>query len=326
MQVVCASLAWLLLVLAGCMGQASPLPRENAALTIASPAFHEPGIRPLTLAVDGVDATGLVGIPPGGTGSTLVVLAKGLGMRASDWRGLMEDLAGRGALSLAMEYRGAGGAWKVQAAVDDTLAATLALQQAHPEIRRTILYGFSMGGEASGLLLARAPPGTFTHWLAGSGVMDLQSEWRDAVSFRPLIEAEAGGTPQQAPGAYAALSPVGQAPGIAAQGLHRAYLVHGVGDTAVPVEQADRMADALAAAGVPVSFLLVASDPDAWACTPIVVVCVAPHLPEGPAGHEAGLSRVAVAILRGLVDGLPEPDMPVQRAIVEGGSGLTVEL
>lgn len=321
-----ASLACLLLALAGCVGQASPLSIGAAVGPLPSAPFHEPGIHPLTLDVGGGAATGLVGVPASGTSATLVVLAKGLGMQAGAWQGVMEDLAARGALSVAMEYRGADGAWKVQAAVDDTLAATLALQRAHPEVRRTILYGFSMGGEASGLLLARAPPGTFTHWLAGSGVMDLRSEWREVVGFRPLIEAEAGGPPGQASASYTALSPVEQAPGIAAQGLRRAYLVHGAADTVVPAEQASRMADALAAAGVPVSYVLVASEPGGWVCTPLVVACAVPPLPDAPAGHEAGLSGVALGILHRLVAGDPEPDAPVQRTVVEGATGSSATL
>ncbi|HEX2066588.1 MAG TPA: prolyl oligopeptidase family serine peptidase, partial [Candidatus Thermoplasmatota archaeon] len=273
----------------------------------------------------GQPAHGWVGVPPSGTGTVLVVLAKGLATDATAWRGLMEDLAEAGALSLAMEYRGAASAWKVRAAAADTLAATLAVQQAHPEVRRTILYGVSMGGEASGLLLARAPPGTFTHWLAGGGVMDLASEWDVAVSFRPLIEAEAGGTPAQVPHGYAALSPLAQAPAIAAHGLRRAYLVHGAADTVVPADQADRMAQALARAGVPVSHIVVVSEPGAWVCTPALVACVGTSAPVAPASHEAGASQVALALLRGLVAGRPEPDAPFQRTWVEGGSGVTVE-
>ncbi|MCA1811094.1 MAG: prolyl oligopeptidase family serine peptidase [Halobacteriales archaeon] len=312
----------LLVLLAGCAGQARPF---VAALPEA-PLLAEPGVHPFVLQVGGAEANGLLGVPASGQSATLVVLAKGLGMDAGSWQPLMEELSARGALSVAMEYRGAPGSWKVRAAVEDTLAAALAVRQAHPEVQRVILYGMSMGGEVSGLVLARAPPGTFTHWLVGAGVMDLRSEWEEAVTFQPLIEAEAGGAPWQAPGAYAGLSPIDQVDAIAAHGLKRAYLVHGAVDTVVPVEQAERMAQALAKAGVPVSYTVVASEPGAWACTPLVVACTPSPLPAGPANHEAGLSKVPLDILRGLVKGGADDGPATQRSVVEGWTGVRVAL
>jgi dienelactone hydrolase len=181
-----------------------------------------------------------------------------------------------------------------------------------------------MGGEASGLAVARAPPGTFTDWVAGSGVADLAAEWQAAVSFRPLIEAEAGGTPDQVPAAYAALSPLGQVPAIAAQHLHRAYLVHGAADTVVPAEQSTRLADALAQAGVPATHVLVASEPGAWACAPLLAACAPLPAPDAPASHEAGLSKVSLDLVRGLAAGQPEPRQPFQRILVEGATGASV--
>ncbi|HUR63897.1 MAG TPA: prolyl oligopeptidase family serine peptidase [Candidatus Thermoplasmatota archaeon] len=316
------SLACLVVALAGCVGQASPIPAHAEA---PDPALTTPGLHAITLAVGGDYTTGYVAVPAGGRATALVVLAKGLGVPAEAWRPFMEELATRGAASIAMEYRGAQDAWKVRAGAEDTLAAAHALRRAHPEATRVILYGVSMGGEASGLALAHAPRGTFTHWLAGSGVMDLRSEWQDAASFQPLIEAEAGATPLQAPAAYSALSPIDQVPAIAAQGLRRAYFVHGAGDTVVPAEQADRMVRALSAAGVPVSHTVILSEPNAWACTPAVIACAATAAPNGPAGHEAGISKVALDILRGLVEGKPDPDAAFQRTWVEGGSGASVE-
>lgn len=311
-----------LVLLAGCAGQAWPF-------TVGAPEAPalNPGVHPFTLQVEGEAANGLIGVPADSEATTLVVLAKGFGVPGEAWRPLMQELADRGAASVAMEYRGAPDAWKVRAAVEDTLAATLALRQAHP-FQRVILYGVSMGGEVSGLALARAPPGTYTHWLAGAGVMDLRSEWQEVLSFQSRIEAEAGGTPWQVPAAYAELSPLDQVRSIAAHGLTRAYLVHGAADMVVPVEHAERMAQALAQEGVPVSYTLVASEPGAWVCTPVVVACAPAPLPGGlgPAGHEAGISEVPLDILRGLVAGEPDPGVPYQRTVVEAWSGAYVAL
>jgi len=298
----------------------------ETAPTLAGLDVATPGLHPVQLPVDGQTASGLVAIPASGTSSTLVVLAKGFGGDVDQWRPLMQDLASRGALVVAMQYRGPDGAWKVDTAVADTLAATQALQAAHPEVERTILFGYSMGGEVTGLAVARAPTGTYTDWIEGSGVMDLAAEWREVVTFQPAIEAAAGGRPDQVAARYDELSPLRQVQGIATQGLRRAYLVHGSADTVVPAEQSDRMADALAQAGVPVSSIQVITEPGAWACTPEVLACVATGAPDAPANHEAGAGPTALEVLRGLVSGAPQPTVPVEHRFVEGATGSTVSL
>ncbi|HUR62626.1 MAG TPA: alpha/beta fold hydrolase [Candidatus Thermoplasmatota archaeon] len=310
--------------LSGCLGDATPLLGTALQRDPVSEALRTPGIHGLRMALDGGEALGLVGVPATGSSDTLVVLAKGLGSKVDDWRPLMEGLAARGALSVAMEYRGEPGTWKVEAGVEDTLAATQMMLQAHPELQRTILYGFSMGGEVAGLMAARAPPHTFTHLVVGAGVMDLSGEWRSTVSFQPLIEAAAGGRPDESPGAYAALSPLDHAAALAAQGLQRVYLVHGAADTVVPVDQAERMAQALEAEGVPVSLLVVATEPAAWVCTPLVIACAPTAVPVGAANHEAAVSATVLRVLQERVDGRPDPAAAFERTVVEGATGTSV--
>jgi dienelactone hydrolase len=321
-------LACLLVALAGCAGQAAPIPAQTghaATLPTDLGGLGDPGFHAIKLGEGTGTAAGFAAIPANGQARSLVVLAKGLGGKAEQWRPLMEDLARQGTASIAMEYRGEAGAWKVEAAVQDTLAATAALKAAHPEAQRVVLVGYSMGGEVSGLVLARAPPGTFTHWVEGSGVMDLAAQWRETVTFQPLIEAEAGGRPDEVPDRYQALSPLGDVRGIAQQGLHRAYIVHGVADVIVPVEQGDRMADALKVAGVPLSYTVVATEPAAWACTPLVLVCAPTQAPDAPANHEAGISPLVLRLVRDLAAGAADPQAPYERHVVDAATGLSVD-
>jgi pimeloyl-ACP methyl ester carboxylesterase len=324
--------AWLLVAVAlsGCAGQAHPIDgqADGEAGSLARLA-HEPGVHPFVLMVGEEAASGYVGVPVGGTASTLVVLAKAFGEAAKDWVPLMQELAGQGHLAVAMEYRGSTApwpdpAWKVAAGAQDTLAATLALQALHPEVDRTVLYGVSMGGEVSGLAVAHAPPGTFTYWLEGAGVMDLASEWAELPLFRPMIEAEAGGRPDQVPVAYQGRSPVHTVPSIARQGLTRVYLVHGQGDVVVPAEQGERMYQALRRAGVPVTYYGIVAEPNAPACAPLVLACAPVLLPAGPANHDAGWSAAMRRILHDRIDGRPDTTAPAVRVLFDAVSGTEI--
>jgi dienelactone hydrolase len=304
-------------VLSGCASQAMPTGQPGAA----APAPLGPGLHPWTVASAGGLAEGWVAVPDAPSG-TLVVVAKGYGARAEELAPLLRRLAGDGHLALAMEYRGERMAWKALEGAQDTVAATLAAQEAFGT-RRTVLYGYSMGGEVSGLAVALAPPGTYGHWVAGSGVMDLAALWGETPAFRAAIEAAAGGTPADAPEGYRVRSPVEQADAVAGHGLVHAYLVHGAADAVVPPDHAHRMHDALAARGVPTTTFLVSSARDAAVCLPAVALCPA-GAPVGPASHEAGWAAATMAVLDRVLQG--GPDAPTGRFLVEGVTGAQLGL
>ena len=284
---------------------------EPVPLAQGGEARLKPGLYALELMVAGELATGLVAVPRGDP-AALVAVAHGWGGAAESHRDDLVQLARDGALAFAMDYRGERGAFNVRTGVEDTLAATHAFQQEHPGLL-TMVYGWSMGGEVALLAALQAPPGTFDYVFASAGVMDLASFWHEAPLARPAVEAEAGGTPTEVPEAYAARSPLLHAAGIAEAGVRRVFLVHGAGDWIVPVEHAERMYQALADAGQPVSYYAATKDRTS-ACAGKVCLL-------SPAGHDAGRYELVQPLLEHRIDGLPDPDQPAVRGTYDAHTG-----
>src|SRR5687768_11092525 len=124
-------------LLAGCSGPAPP-GADDAAPAVAR-------VEQFAIEVAGQEAVGLLALPAGRP-STLVVLAHPWGSGTETFLADLQRLAHSGVAAVAMEFRGGRDGFKVQAGVEDTVAATLALQERYPSVDRTLLYGWSMGG------------------------------------------------------------------------------------------------------------------------------------------------------------------------------------
>jgi pimeloyl-ACP methyl ester carboxylesterase len=309
-RTVLAAVAVGAVLLAGCAS--TPL-----SLAGADPA--SPHVKPFALEVGGQQATGLLGVPAQAP-TTLVVLGHPWMTDSHVFSADLQRLADRGVLAVALDYRGAGDDFKVKAGAEDTVAATLALQAAYPSIDRTLLYGWSMGGEAAFLAVAAAPPGTFDYVFDGAGVTDLEAFWHAFVAGRPAIERETGGPPTQVPDAYRERSPVHRVPDLVGKGVSRYFVVHAAGDSPVPVEQAERLYSALSDAGLPVSYYVVTVDQEPLVCTPVVTVCVQSP-PKGIANHEAGGPRLMDPFLQHRIERLPDPAAEAVRGTYDGDSG-----
>jgi pimeloyl-ACP methyl ester carboxylesterase len=270
-------------------------------------------VQPFSILVHGQLAAGLLGVPASGTSTVLVVICHGFGGTANGLRNQLLDLATRGYLAVAMDYRGPQRAWKVDAGADDTVAATRFLQARHP-IARTVLWGGSMGGQVSGLAILRAPD-AFNYWIDSVGVADLPEEWAVLHVTLPeaasAIEDAMSGTPADHPRKWADVSPALNATGYApaASHLHRAYLFHASGDTLVPFDQGPQLALNLAAQGVAVNGYIVATFRSPLWCASVQggPVCT-PRLPQPvpvPAvhfgwGYDLVLARAASEAPSGL--------------------------
>lgn len=273
-----------------------------------------PGIHRIGLEVDGERALGLVAVPRGAP-TAVVAVAHGWGGDAEAHRGDLERLAAAGAVAFAMDYRGPRGAFKVEAGVADTLAATRTVQERYPGVDRSLAYGWSMGGEVALLAAARAPPGTFDYVFVGAGVADLEAFWHEAPLARAEVERETGGTPLDVPGEYARRSPVLHAGDLAAQGLQRVFVVHAAADAIVPAEQAERLFGALRDAGVPVSFYAVTKDRTALCAAGICVE------PPAPGDHGAGRLAVLWPFIEHRIARLPDPGEAAQRGVYDADTG-----
>jgi dipeptidyl aminopeptidase/acylaminoacyl peptidase len=275
----------------------------------AAPPEHAAWSGRYSVIADGQRADGWLAYPTDIAPDTLLVFAHGCcGPLPGNWADLLALHHARhnGMVVVAMDYRGPLGGWNVGSGHSDLIAATEDLQRRFP-IKRTIVWGVSMGGEVSGMAVA-ARPDLFDYWISSSGVLDLPTQWGQQT-FRAQIEAETHGTPMTARAAYDRRSPVALARGM--RGLRHAYVIHGMRDTAVPVSEAHLMARALRDAGVPASTYTVAtSNGDVTLWWPMFH---AQTTPIGPAGHDWSTIALAQRVLLEIVAGrAPDSGRSVQ--------------
>lgn len=207
--------------------------------------------------------------PPGpGPFPTILVHPDG-GNAAEAMHGVIWDLAARGYVALAADYRRLIGgqyrrnlfAWR--SAADVTMIVDVTREYPEADQNRIGLLGFSQGGVYSLLIAAHAPdrikavvsyyPVTdFPHWFDLERSNPLQRltdgvvRWYFRCQSGAASDAEFEEMLRQASPYYAAESI--RAP---------ALLVHGELDTTAPVEESQRMAERLAAAGQTVKLLVI---------------------------------------------------------------------
>lgn len=225
--------------------------------------------------------------------TTVVVLAKGLFSTMDHMDVFLDLLAAEGHVAASVEFEGPGGTWKVTNGTRDVVDAGRLLASAFPDTR-LVLYGFSMGGQIA-LLAAGEASGLFDHVISGAGVTDLDAMWLEHITWRPLIEAEVGGTPLDVPERYASLSPVDRVDDLADAGTTSIHLIHALADTLVPSTQSDRLYEALSPRTA-VVYRQVTTNQDAWVCAPLTDLCVG-ALPVGPGNHEVSVFGVVQDVL-----------------------------
>jgi dipeptidyl aminopeptidase/acylaminoacyl peptidase len=207
--------------------------------------------------------------PPGhGPFPTVLVLPEG-GKTAADMQGILWDLAAHGYLAIAADYqRRIGGAYQQnlfawRSVTDATAIVEIASAQPDVDARCVAAMGFSQGGVYSLLIAAYAPdriqavvsyyPVTdFPHWFGRERPNPFRRwaysivEWffrqesgaRDDAEFQTMLRRA---------------SPYYVAESIRAPVL----LIHGDRDTTAPLEESQRMAERLSAAGKTVQLLVI---------------------------------------------------------------------
>lgn len=237
------------------------------------------GALPLSITVDGETADGLYALPDAPP-TALVVFAHGYGHTVESWRAHLERTAANdGVIAVAMNYRGTtilpatepGGlpesrGWRVAEGAEDSIAAAQLFEAACSTIETIVMYGVSMGGNASGLAVAAGATRTggaplFDYWIVIEGATNVSETYQEArlvaqsgnafaANAQQDIEEEMGGTFEEVPEVYLERTVVTRADDIAASGLRGVLLVHGVDDGLVPYNQSREMAAALHASGV----------------------------------------------------------------------------
>ena len=211
----------------------------------------------------------------------LVVMMHGYGNDSCAWRNHLRQAVEHGAAAFAMDYTGQNPktdrGWRVEEGAKDSIKATKYFLRAYPTIKQVFVFGISMGGNASGLLVAdpqaRRPNGRplFDYWIAVEGVHDLIQEYatfsQASAPFREDVEQEAGGPPEAVPDRYVHLTNIARASEMAY--LKGAILVHGTDDLLVQPNQSRDMARELRRVGVPTELFSVVGRGDGEAGTTI---------------------------------------------------------
>lgn len=305
------------LLLAGC----SSAPATTLEVLEHTPVAKPARIEPFQVALADGTAAGLLGVPFDPEPTTLLMLSHAFGGRADDYRADLLRYAQEGVLAAAMEYRGNVADYKVSAGVEDTIAGAQELNLRYPSIEKTLVYGWSMGGEIALLAAAQAPPGTFDYVFAGSAITDLEAYWNENLPLRPAVEAETGGPPSDVPAEYDERSPWMQAAALADRRIARIFLVHGAGDSPVPIDHSERLYQALVDQGQPVSFYVMARNASPWVCVPVVSVCT-PGPEQGIASHEAGQLHILAPFIDHRIEGARDPAEDAVRGTYDGKSGM----
>ena len=224
----------------------------------------------------------------------LVVFAHGHSNSAWKWRPMLEAQARQlGVIAVAMDYRRQafpGGditkdsyGWRVREGAEDSIAAARLFEQRC--LTRSpvpiVMYGVSMGGNASGLAVASHAERSdgsplFDWWFDIEGATNVIETYLEArlVAGPPLnnqtgqtavgeIEAEMGGPIESRPDVYADHAVVTRAADIKASGIKGVVMVHGADDGTVPFNQSPEMFARLVEQRLPTDFFTVLRHGDA---------------------------------------------------------------
>ena len=230
------------------------------------------------LTVQGQQALALVAVPrkkPRG----IVVFDHGYGHTMESWRAHVTRTASTlGVIAIAPNYRGqtvpppgqqiSSRGWRVAEGAEDSIAYAQHFERLCKPTGLNVVYGVSMGGNTSGLVVAaqpKAPDGSplFDYWVDVEGAVNVTETWTGATVLAPAnefaanatadIEEAFGGKPTEVPDVYAERTVVNRTDEIAAAGLKGVVVVHGVADGLVPYNQSRELTTLLRAQGVPVS-------------------------------------------------------------------------
>lgn len=260
-----------------------------AATTATAAPSHQPKLlctgsptvaHRLDLTVAGTKTFGFYAVPAR-TAKGIVVFDHGYGHTAYSWIQHVEQVAQRdGVIAIAMDYRfqhdtppakgeklPTSRGWRVSEGAQDSIAAAQLFDRSCRTGGVNTIYGISMGGNTSGLVVAAKPTRAngkplFNYWFAIEPAVNVTETWAEAtvvaksgntfaVDAAADIEQETGGTPATATSAYQSRTVVARIADIAAAGLKGVAVVQGVDDGLVPYNQSREIVSELRANRIP---------------------------------------------------------------------------
>ncbi len=278
----------------------------------------------LELPVDGEKATGRIAMPKKAP-KTLVVFAHGYSHHSASWIEHMRKAAAEhGVLAVAMDYRGtyeevaddgtvSVRGWFVKEGAQDMIAVTQLLRKLCPSIKETVLFGVSMGGNASGLALAASSQHfaetsqpLFDYWFDVEGAVNvvetylgasaLASANTFAANAKADIEDEMNATFEEDPEGYQDLAVVSHIDEIAASGVKGVAIIHAMEDGLVPYNQAREIAGQLLSKQIPTEFYTMGTKGDGEGGT--TITSYSPFKDSPLAGHASETSTTHVVMVQ----------------------------
>lgn len=275
-------------------------------------------VQTLSYAVKGQPAQALYALPAGKP-KGIVVFDHGYGHTMYSWAAhVARTAATLGVIAIAPDYRGQvnspatkpGGlpssrGWRVAEGAEDSIAAVQLFDRLCGRTGINVVYGVSMGGNTSGLVVASKPKDArgkplFDYWVAVEPAVNVTETYQGARALAPFnqfaanaqqdIEQEMGGPFESKAAVYADRTVVNRTQDIAASGIKGVVLAHGVADGLVTHDESRQLQALLRAQGVPVdmaSFLTRSKNSEAG--TTIDGYAPVPH--DSPfAGHASEVS------------------------------------
>jgi hypothetical protein len=286
--------------------------------------------RRLDLTVAGTPTFGYYAVPTR-RAKGIVVFDHGYSHTAWNWRQHLTQVASRdGVIAVAMDYRfqqdtplgpgqqfNSSRGWRVAEGAQDSIAAAQLFDRSCKSGGVNTVYGISMGGNTSGMVVAAAPKRAsgkplFDYWFAIEPAVNVTETWAEATAVAQSgntfaknasqdIEAETGGTPADQPAAYQARTVVARIADIVASGVKGVTVVQGVDDGLVPYNQSRELVAELRAAHVPVDDVTVGTRGDGEPGTTLTGNVLDPAGQQSPfAGHASEVSNTQLVGLSGL--------------------------
>jgi hypothetical protein len=293
-------------------------------------------IHRLDITVEGTRTFGFYAVPKS-RAKGIVVFDHGYSHTAYSWIEHAKQVAKRdGVIAVAMDYRGqkdippakgedlpSSRGWRVAEGAADSIAAAKLFDRTCKTKGINTVYGVSMGGNTSGLVVASQPKRAngqplFDYWFAIEPAVNVTETWAEAslvaksgnefaVNAVEDIEQEMGGTPADVPDAYQSHTVMARMSDIADAGLKGVAVVQGVDDGLVPYNQSRELVAGLRAAGIPVDDVTVGSRGDGEPGTTLTGNVLGPAGQQSPfAGHASEVSNTHVVGITGfdLLDAL----------------------
>ncbi len=247
----------------------------------SDPCVGDPhDVETMSYTVKGQTAQALYALPAGKPRG-IVVFDHGYGHTMYSWAEHIARTASMlGVIAIAPDYRGQvdspatkpGGlpssrGWQVAEGAEDSIAAVQLFDRLCGHTGTNVVYGVSMGGNTSGLVVASKPQDAkgkplFDYWVAVEPAVNVTETYQGARALAGVnafaanaqadIEKEMGGSFESKPAVYADRTVVNRTQDIAASGIKGVVIAHGVVDGLVTHDESRQLQALLRAQDVPV--------------------------------------------------------------------------